>query len=120
METKQKIISVKLKKCLIDKGYTAVSFANRAGISETVFRSLLKTGIFDGNENEYKVMIDQVLMALQITMEDLLHYHSLSEKRLTSRVSDDEAGLEKKMAGKREYELLLDILDLCSVYYEEN
>ena len=80
MDTQQSLISDKLRECLRDKGYTAVSFAHKAGIPETEFRRFLKTGAFDNNEDEYEEMMDRTLKTLEITMEELLQYQSSTNK----------------------------------------
>ena len=118
MDTQQSLISDKLRECLRDKGYTAVSFAHKAGIPETEFRRFLKPGAFDNNEDEYEEMMDRTLKTLEITMEELLQYQSSTNKDLFFRAFVGET-TESAMSsvGKREYELLHDILDLCTVYY---
>lgn len=47
-------------------------------------------------------------------------YHSVSTKPSTVTVISQNAPLEHEMSetAKKQYDLLLDVIDLCEVYYE--
>ena len=50
-----------------------------------------------------------------MSADDLLFYCSKSKKKLAYRRYDDMSDI-----ARRQYNLLMDVIDLCSIYYEEN
>lgn len=56
---------------------------------------------------------------LNMSVEELLLYHSVSAKPVTATVFSQNVNFEdgKNKAGKEPYDLLLDVIDLCTIYY---
>ncbi|WP_243182808.1 hypothetical protein [Blautia stercoris] len=54
-----------------------------------------------------------------MTVEELMLYHSMPTKNDTMTVYSQNAPMNHKMSdtAKKQYELLLDVIDLCAIYY---
>ena len=108
-------VAVKLKNCIQERGFTKVSFARKAGISRIMLDRLL-----DGNadnEREFDDCVSETLAALNISSDDLIDF----EPRLKpgDTVSRESVPEEYQMSTKarKQYGLLMDILELCEIYY---
>lgn len=80
-------------------------------------KSELET-ILDGvviDQELFESAIIQILGFLNMSADDLLFYCSKSKKKLTYTRYDDMSD-----TAKRQYNLLMDVIDLCSIYYEPN
>ena len=104
------LVASKLKECIRDKGYTKVSFAGKADISRPTLDRLL-----NGADRH----LQKILKVLNMSVEELLLYRSVSAKPVTATVFSQNAPLEHEMSetAKKQYNLLLDIIDLCEIYY---
>lgn len=111
------IVALKLKDCIRDKGYTKVSFASKAGISRPTLDKLLNGSIT--NKSTFNRHLQKILKLLDMSADDLLFYHSMPVKSAAATVFSRNAPLKHEMneTAKKEYSLLLDIIDLCAIYY---
>ena len=113
----RKLVASKLKECIRDKGYTKVSFAGKAGISRPTLDRLLNGAV--DNKSTFDRHLQKILKVLNMSAEELLLYHSVSAMPITAAVFSQNAPLEHEMSetAKKQYNLLLDVIDLCEIYY---
>ena len=111
------LVASKLKACIRDNGYTKVSFAGKADISRPTLDRLLN-GTVD-NKSTFDRHLQKILKVLNMSVEELLLYHSVFAKPVTATVFSQNAPIEHEMSetAKKQYHLLLDVLDLCEIYY---
>lgn len=111
------LVASKLKDCIRDKGYTKVSFAAKVDISRPTLDKLLNGSI--NSKSSFDRHLQKILKVLNMTVEDLMLYHSNTVKPSMATVYSKNAPLNHEMndIAKKQYNLLLDVLDLCSVYY---
>ena len=110
------LVASKLKECIRDRGYTKVSFAGKANISRPTLDKLLSGGV--DNKSSFDKHLQKILKMLNMNDEELLFYHS-DTVQTVSAVYSQNAPLDHEMSdvAKRQYELLLDVVDLCAIYY---
>ena len=113
------LVGSKLKKCIRDLGYTKVSFASKADISRSTLDKLLNGEI--NNKSSFNRHLKKILKLLNITVEDLMLYYSAPTKEGTQAVFSQDAPMNHKISdmAKKQYNLLLDIINLCSIYYDD-
>ena len=104
------LIASKLKNCIRDKGYTKISFANKVAIEKSVLEEILDGSIAD--RKQFESTIRKSLDLLRMSVEDLVLYRSSSERKQTYDRYDEMSDTVKK-----QYNLLMDVVDLCAVYY---
>ena len=75
------LVASKLKDCIRDMGYTKVSFAAKAGISRPTLDKLLNGSI--SNKSSFDRHLQKILQLLNMTVEELMSYHSLPSKPAT-------------------------------------
>ena len=111
------LVASKLKECIRDKGYTKVSFAGKTGISRPTLDRLLCGAV--ENKSTFDRHLQKILKVLNMSVEELLLYHSVSAKPVTATVFSQNAPIEHEMSetAKKQYNLLLDVIDLCEIYY---
>lgn len=111
------LVASKLKDCIRDMGYTKVSFAAKAGISRPTLDKLLNGSI--SNKSSFDRHLQKILQLLNLTVEELMLYHSLPSKPATATVYSQNAPMDHEMSdtARKQYDLLLDIIDLCAIYY---
>lgn len=111
------MVALKLKECIRDRGYTKVSFASKADISRPTLDKLLNGSIT--NKSTFNRHLQKILKLLDMSVDDLLFYHSMPVKTASATVFSQNAPLNHEMneTAKKEYNLLLDIIDLCVIYY---
>lgn len=111
------LVASKLKDCIRDLGYTKVSFATKANISRPTLDKLLNNGI--DNKSSFDRHLQKILKLLNMTVEDLMLYHSAPVKNEAHAVFSQNAPIDHKMSetAKKQYNLLLDVIDLCTIYY---
>ena len=107
----------KLKDCIRDMGYTKVSFAAKADISRPTLDKVLNGNI--DSKSFFDRHLQKILKLLNITVEDLMLYHSAPSKLSAATVYSENAPVDHEMndTAKRQYSLLLDVIDLCAIYY---
>ena len=110
------IVADKLKKCIRDFGYTKVSFSKKADISRPTLDKILN-GTLD-NKCTYDKHMQKILFALELGVDELVYYYSKEEKYVDVFYSEN-APKNYVMSEKaqKQYDLLMDILDLCDIYY---
>ena len=111
------LVASKLKECIRDKGYTKVSFAGKADISRPTLDRLLNGAV--DNKSTFDRHLQKILKVVNMSAEELLLYHSVSVKPAEAAVFSQNAPLEHEMSetAKKQYNLLLDIINLCEIYY---
>lgn len=111
------LVASKLKDYIRDMGYTKVSFASKAEISRPTLDKLLNAGI--DNKSSFDRHLQKILKVLNMTAEELMFYHSAPVKTTTAAVFSKNAPVDHEMSdiAKKQYDLLLDVIDLCAIYY---
>ena len=111
------LVASKLKDCIRDLGYTKVSFASKADISRPTLDKLLNGSI--DNKSSFDRHLQKILRLLNMTVEDLMLYHSAPIKTDAQAVFSQNAPMDHEMSdtAKKQYHLLMDVIDLCAIYY---
>lgn len=111
------LVAAKLKDCIRDMGYTKVSFASKADISRPTLDKLLNGSI--DNKKSFDRHLQKILKLLNMSVDDLMFYHSAPVKAVTATVFSQNAPVDHEMSetAKKQYDLLLDVIDLCAIYY---
>ena len=111
------LVSEKLKECIRDKGYTKVSFAKKTDISRPTLDKLL-SGTID-NKSTFDKHLQKILLVLGMTSDELLFYSGNIQPERVEAVYSLNAPTDYVMDEKAEkqYSLLMDVLDLCTIYY---
>jgi len=111
------LVASKLRDCIRDLGYTKVSFASRADISRPTLDKLLNGSI--DNKRSFDRHLQKILKLLNMKVEDLMLYHSAPVKIDAQTVFSQNAPMDHEMSdkAKKQYDLLLDVIDLCAIYY---
>lgn len=109
------IVANKIKACLRDKGYTKVAFAKKAEISRPTLDKLLNGSI--DNKSTFDKHLQKIMTALNLSVDELLFYDTTP--KTVDVVYSQNAPIDYQMSPKaqKQYDLLLDILDLCEIYY---
>lgn len=106
----------KLKECIRDKGYTKVSFAKKAGISRPTLDKLLSGSI--DSKTTFDRHLQKILKMMHMSADDLMLYSARQDKSVTAVYSQNAPeNHEMSKKAKKQYDLLLDIIDLCAIYY---
>ena len=110
------LVALKLKDCMRDKGYTKVSFAKKAEISRPTLDKLLNCSI--DNKTTFDRHLLKILRTMNMSVDDLVLY-SVKQSRPAMAVYSQNAPVDHEMSdtARKQYDLLLDIIDLCAVYY---
>lgn len=110
------LVASKLRICIRDKGYTKVSFSEKTGISRPTLDKLLEGSI--DNKTTFNRHLQKILGAMNLSARELLLYSEQKSRPVTALYSQN-APEDHKMSdvAKKQYDLLLDIVDLCSIYY---
>ncbi len=112
----RKIIAVRLKDCLRDKGFTKISFAEKIGISRPTLDKLLSGEV--ENKVTFDKHIQKILNTLAMTPSELAAYRPIRSNTIqTVNSGNAPENYRRSERAKNEFELLLDVIDLCSLYY---
>lgn len=110
------LVAAKLKDCIRDAGYTKVSFASKADISRPTLDKLLNGSI--DSKSTYDKHLQKILGVLGMTVDDLMLYHSEKPESVVAVYSKNMPdGHKMNPNAKRQMELLMDVVDLCAIYY---
>lgn len=110
------LVASKLKDCLRDKGYTKVSFAKKAEISRPTLDKLLSGNI--DSKTTFDRHIHKILKMMNMTVDELMFYSAQRSRSVVAVYSQNAPeNHEMSDAARKQYDLLLDIIDLCAVYY---
>ncbi|MCC8101943.1 MAG: helix-turn-helix transcriptional regulator [Clostridiales bacterium] len=110
------LVASKLKDYIRDRGYTKVSFACKAEISRPTLDRLLNGSI--DSKSTFDRHMRKILNLLNMSVDELLFYQSSSSEKVTAIYSQN-APIDHEMSdiAKKQYNLLLDVIDLCTIYY---
>ncbi len=111
------LVAEKLKECLRQSGFTKVSFSKKTGISRPTLDRLLN-GTID-SKSTFDKHLQKILFVLDMKAEDLLFYHKSKSNQEVEVVysSNEPVNYVMNETAQRQYQLLLDVLDLCTIYY---
>lgn len=111
------LVGKKLKDCIRDSGFTKISFSKKADISRPTLDRLL-SGTVD-NKSTFDRHIQKILNVLNMTVDQLLSYRPVGEVKKIGAVYSLNAPPEYSMdeKAKKRYGLLMDVIDLCAIYY---
>lgn len=111
------LVASKLKSCIRDMGYTKFSFAFKADISRPTLDKLLNGSI--DNKSSFDRHLQKILKLLNMTADDLMLYQSVQASVNVEAIFSENGPNDYKMndIAKRQYNLLLDVIDLCAIYY---
>lgn len=111
------LVAEKLKDCIRDSGFTKVSFCKKTDISRPTLDRLLNGSV--DNKSTFDKHLKKILLVLDMTVDELLFYNSAMEVEKVEAVyclnAPDDYTMSEK--AKKQYGLLLDVLDLCTIYY---
>ena len=109
----RKQIGTKIRYCILDKGYTLISFIKAKRLSKKMLNDILE-GNFD-NEIIFNICLYEVLEALEMSSDEVINYvpkaiseHFISAYRVKCNLSEK---------AQKQYDLLSDVLDLAEIYY---
>lgn len=108
----RKLIGSELKEHIRNSGYTKASFSSKANISKTDLDKILNGEIDD--ENIFVPIMVKILKVLNITEKEILSCKVFSPTKAEENASTKN-DMSKK--AKKQYDLLMDIIDLCAIYY---
>ena len=110
------LVALKLKDCMRDKGYTKVSFAKKAEISRPTLDKLLNGSI--DSKTTFDRHLQKILKVMNMSVDELMLY-SVQQSRPVMVVYSQNAPEDHEMSdiARKQYDLLLDIIDLCAIYY---
>lgn len=110
------LIASKLKDCIREARYTKVAFAKKANISRPTPDKILNGNV--DNKNTFDHHLQKILGALNLTIDDFL-FHTTSHQQSLTTIDSNNALKNHKMSikTKKQIELLLDVIDLCTIYY---
>ena len=109
------LVALKLKDYIREKGYTKVGFAKKIEISRPTLDKLLSGNI--DNKSTFDKHMQKILAVFNMSVNELMFYNAAPEK--VEAVFSQNAPVDYRMSekAKKQYGLLMDILDLCNVYY---
>lgn len=109
------LVATKLKACLRAQGYTKVSFAKKADISRPTLDRLLHGDI--DNKCTFDKHLQKILSVLNLSAEGLLFFEESPKAvdAVYSQNTPDDYQMSER--AKKQYGLLMDILELCAIYY---
>lgn len=110
-------VASKLKECIKDKGYTKVSFSNKAEISRLTLDKLLNGTV--ESKSTFDCHLQKVLKVLNMSVDELMFYRSVSDKHVATAVFSRDASVTHDISekAKQQYGLILDVIGLCAIYY---
>ena len=109
------MIAAKLKNYIRERGFTKASLARKAGISRPMLDELLEGNI--DNERVLDDCVSRALDALNISEDDWACF--VPKHKSTDTVCRESVPKDYRMSEKaqKQYGLLMDILELCEIYY---
>ena len=110
------LVASKLKECMRDNGYTKVSFASKADISRPTLDKLLNGAI--DSKSTFDRHLQKILKMMNMSVDELMLY-SVQQNRPVVAVYSQNAPEDHEMSdtARKQYDLLLDVIDLCAIYY---
>lgn len=110
-------IAQKLKTCIRERGYTKVSFSKKCEISRPTLDRLLNGEV--DNKSTFDKHLRKILHVLNMSAEDMLDYVPSIEMKKVEVVYSLNAPEDyvKSAKAEKQYDLLMDVVDLCAIYY---
>ncbi len=112
---KRNLVAENLKQVLCDKGFTKVAFAKKSDISRPTLDKLLSNQI--DSKTTFDSHMNKVLQTLNLSVEELMLYQSHSQKVNAVFSKNEPENYEMTSKANKQYECLMEVLDLCSIYY---
>lgn len=111
------LVAVKLKGYIRERGFTKASLARKADISRSMLDKLLEGNV--DNERVFDDCVSRALAALSISADDLIRFEPKVKLRTMDTICLKSVPKDYQMSAKaqKQYELLMDILELCEIYY---
>ena len=111
----RKLIGTKLKDYIHSNGFSKVSFCMKTEISRTTLDKILNGEI--DNKSTFNKDLNKILTGLNMDLDTLME--SSPRVQSVDAMCSQNAQTDYQMndKAKMEYDLLQDILNLCSVYY---
>lgn len=111
----RKLIGTKLKDYIRSNGFSKVSFCKKTEISRPTLDKILNGEI--ASKSTFDKHLNKILTSLSIDPDTLMRFSPRAQS--VDTVYSQNAPIDYQMNDKAkvEYDLLQDILNLCSVYY---
>ena len=110
------LVASKLKDCMRDRGYTKVSFAKKAEISRPTLDKLLNGSI--DSKATFDRHLQKILKMMNMSVDELMLYSAQKSKSVMAVYSQNAPeDHEMSNTARKQYDLLMDIIDLCAIYY---
>ena len=111
------IVAEQLKNCLRGMGFTKVSFSKKADISRPTLDKLLCGTI--NNKSTFDKHIQKILDVLDMSADEMMTFSVINQPSVEVVYSAN-APVDYQMSEKAQtqYNLMLDIIDLCAIYYK--
>ncbi|MGN0482103.1 MAG: helix-turn-helix domain-containing protein [Lachnospiraceae bacterium] len=112
----RKVVGMKLKEYLRSKGFSKVSFCEKADISRPTFNKILNGEV--ENKNTFDKHMQKIFSCIHIAPEELLEFSGQKQAAVEVVYSKNEPeAYQMDEKAKKEYDLLQDLLNLCGIYY---
>lgn len=109
------LVAMKLKDYIRTRGFTKVSFAKKADISRPTLDKLLNGSI--ENKSTFDKHLQKIMAVLNISVDELIFFESTPKAVNAVYSQNAPSGYKMTEKAQKEYGLLMDILDLCEIYY---
>ena len=111
----RRLVPNKIKEYIRESGYTKVSFAKKVNISRPTLDKLLNGSI--DSKSTFDKHLQKILAVLNLTVDELIFCNH--NPKVVDAVCSENAPIDYKMSEKaqNQYALLMDIIDLCEIYY---
>lgn len=106
----RKLVGSKLKEYIRNSGYTKASFSSKANISKIDLEKILNGE--NDDESVFVSIMTKILKVLNTTEKEILSDEISSYTKVPEFTKNN---MNEK--AKKQYDLLLDIIDLCAIYY---
>ena len=113
----RKLTGTKLKDYIRSNGFSKVSFCKKTEISRPTLDKILNGEI--DSKSTFDKHLNRILTSLSIDQDILIGFSPRVQSVDVEAVYSQNAAIDYQMndKAKMEYDLLQDILNLCSVYY---
>lgn len=112
----RELVALKLKEYIRENGYTKVSLAEKAGISRPTLDKLLNGSI--ENRSTFEKHLNKILKTLSIAPDTLMFFDGGKRETVDAVFSENTpSGYDRSEKDEKLYSLLMDILELCDIYY---
>lgn len=110
-------VAEQLKKCLREQGFTKVSFAKKADISRPTLDKLLNGTVT--SKSTFDKHIQKILDVLNMSATELMAFSINTQPSVEVVYSKNTpVGYQMSEKAQTQYNLMLDIIDLCAIYYK--